>query len=386
MRNSLRAAAVLVATTISLSTLTACAPSPKTDSLTVWADSLELKALAKVATDFENANHIKINLVAKEDSSAAFTEAAKAGNAPDIFLGSDSSTDSFVSEKLILPLDLGKNKDAFRPNAIRAFSSNGSLYGLPYSIENDALVCNATKVPSAPTWQQAVSAGVQINFDRGEGVNLDLYAIQTSFGSKIFKQDANGGYLPDLALADGGSDFANWLATDGAKIFNVNSTRESASKALLEGTSGCWITGSASLNASDLKGSDYSVYPIPSVGGQPAVQFLTSRGFFVSSTTKDPYYAQKFLTDFVATADVQAELFKDTGRVPAHLATLDGASGDKEIAGFSAAGVNAEPYPSIPKMKSVVKYLGAAEMTILNGLGNPDDIWAKMIANIEADK
>ena len=381
MRGAIAAGAIAVTAAM---TLSGCAPAPKTDVLTVWADELEAKALKGVAADFEKATGIKIDLVVKENPRADFVTAAPAGQGPDVLLGAHDWVGELVANGLLAPIDLGSKKGDFRENALRAFTYDSKLYGMPYTVENIALVCNAAKVPSQPTWDEAVAAGVTVSLNAGGGDPYHMYSIQTSFGSKVFKTDPDGNYLPEVAMADGGSEFANWLATEGSKIFDPQSTWDSTVAAMKDGSKACWITGPWAQSAIDLKSGEYNIYTIPSVGGKDSVQFLGSRGFYISASAKDSLYAQKFVVDYVATADVQTELFTISGRIPANKAAFEAAAGDAIVKGFGDAGTKAEPMPAIPAMGAVWSSWGSTEIAILEGKGNPDELWTKMIADIEA--
>lgn len=380
MRSSIAAGAIAVTAAL---TLSGCTPAPKTDVLTVWADELEAKALKGVAADFEKQTGIKIDLVVKTDPRADFLTAAPAGQGPDVLLGAHDWIGELVANGLIAPIDLGSKKGDFRANAIQAFTYDSKLYGMPYSVENIALVCNAAKVPTQPTWDQAVAAGVQISLNAGGGDPYHMYSIQTSFGSKVFKTDADGNYLPEVAMATGGSEFANWLANEGSKIFDTQSTWDSVTAAMKDGSKACWITGPWAQNAIDLRSGEYNIYSIPSVGGQDSVQFLGSRGFYISATAKDSLYAQKFVVDYVGTEAVQTELFKISGRIPAQAAAFAAAASDPIVKGFGDAGTKAEPMPAIPAMGAVWSAWGSTEVAILEGKGNPDELWTKMISDIE---
>lgn len=381
MRGAVAAGAIAVTAAM---TLSGCAPAPKTNTLTVWADKLETQALKGVAADFKKATGIKINLVLKDNPIDDFIKVG-AKNGPDVILGAHDRIGGLVADGLIAPIDLGTHSKDFRDNAVRAFTYDSKLYGMPYTVENIALVCNAAKVPAQPTsWQQVADAGVQISLNAGGGDPYHMYALQTSFGSKVFKTDANGNYLPEVAMGTGGHEFANWLATDGATTFDTQSTWDSVVGKMKDGSKACWITGPWAQGAIDLRGSEYKIYSIPSVGGQQSVQFLGSRGFMISAGAKDALYAQKFVVDYVGTPAVQTEMFKISGRIPANNAAFTAAANDPIVKGFGDAGKNAEPMPAIPAMASVWASWGSTEVAIMDQKGDPATLWDKMIADITA--
>lgn len=361
---------------------------PTIDTLTVWADDMVAKSLEGVAAQFEADTGIAVEIVIKDFGSIrdeAIT-AIPTGEGPDILAGAHDWTGQLVAAGVVAPLELGAVLADFRENAIAAFSYDGALYGMPFGVENIALVCNSAKVPAQPaTWDEVVAAGVEIAMGPDSGDPYHMYYIQTSFGAPVFEQNADGSYTSTLAMGnDGGFAFADWLAANqGLFGFKDYGTVEAEMKA---GDLACWITGpwAAPSIAEGLGEDGYAIYSLPSVGGSTPSQFLGARGFYVSSQTDDPLYVNKFLVEYIGSAEVQTEIYEIGGRIPAHKAAFEAASGDKITAGFGAAGVNAVPMPSIPEMGSVWASWGATEAAIMQGKIGAREGWQKMIDEINA--
>jgi arabinogalactan oligomer/maltooligosaccharide transport system substrate-binding protein len=200
----------------------------------------------------------------------------------------------------------------------------------------------------------------------------------------VFKKDSNGNYIPELDLTNGGVEFAKWLSGEGKTILDPASTWDSSVSALKSGSKGCWITGPWAKDQLGLDSAEFNIYSIPSVGGKDAVSFLSSRGFYVSKSSKDSFYATKFVVDYVAKSENQKELFAVTGRIPANKSAFDAADEDRVVKGFGNAGRNAEPLPAIPAMGSVWASWGASEIAIIRRQGKPEVIWNQMIADIKS--
>lgn len=361
---------------------------PAIDTLTVWVDDLVAKSLEGVAAQFEADTGIAVELVIKDFGSIrdeAIT-AIPTGEGPDIIAGAHDWTGQLVAAGVVAPVELGDALGDFRENAISAFSYDGALYGLPFGVENIALVCNSALVPAQPaTWDEVVAAGVEIAMGADSGDPYHMYYIQTSFGAPVFEQNADGSYNSNLAMGnEGGFAFAEWLAANGDVFsFKDYGTVEAEMKA---GELACWITGpwAAPSIAEGLGEDGYAIYSLPSVGGQPASQFLGARGFYVSSQTDDPLYVNKFLAEYIASEAVQTEIFEIGGRIPAHKGALAAAGDNKIVAGFGAAGENAVPMPSIPEMGSVWASWGSTEAAIMTGKIGAAEGWQKMIDEINA--
>lgn len=359
-------------------------PTPKTDSITVWVDELEAKALEKAAAEFKKDTKVAVNLEVQQDPRSNFLSQAAVKNGPDVLIGAHDWIGELYANGLIEPLDLGGKKGDFYENAVAAFNYQGKQYGMPYTVENLALVCNAKKVSAQPNWDQVKQAGLALSLNAGGGDPYHLYPIQTSFGAHVFKKDNNGNYKPELDLQSGGVEFAKWLGSEGKKILDPTSTWDSSVAALKSGSKGCWITGPWAKDQLGLDSAEFNIYKIPSVGGKDAISFLSSRGFYVSKASKDSYYAKKFVVDYIGKSETQKELFAVTGRIPANKSAFDSVGNDRVVKGFGEAGRNAEPLPAIPAMGSVWASWGSSEIAIIKGQGKPEVIWNQMIKDIKA--
>jgi hypothetical protein len=74
--------------------------------------------------------------------------------------------------------------------------------------------------------------------------------------------------------------------------------------------------------------------------------------FVVNAFSENALLAQAFLTEFVATEDVMAQLAEATNRASAFLPVLD-ATDDADLLALSEIGQTAQPMPNIPEMGSV---------------------------------
>lgn len=362
---------------------------PSIDSITIWADDLTVPPLEGVAADFEADTGIAVEFVIKEFGNIreeAIT-AIPTGEGPDLMVGAHDWTGQMVSAGVVAPVELGAALSDFSENAVTAFNYDGALYGMPYAVENIGLICNSDLMPEQPaTWDELYEAGVQIALNPDAGDPYHMYPLQTSFGAFVFEKNEDGSYNPNLAMDnEGGVEFAQWLYDEGSQVFDVNAGYDIVNEQILSGELACWITGPwAAPGIAEALGEDgYEIYEIPSLGGETPVQFLGARGFYVSSQTEDQLFVTKFLTEYIANADVQTEIFELGGRIPAHKEALAAASDNKIASGFGAVGVNAEPMPAIPAMNSVWDSWGSTQSALLQQAVEPEEAWTKMIEDIE---
>lgn len=365
--------------------------------LTVWVDDTREGPVKAAAEKFTEETGTKVNLVQKnfDDIRADFTAQVPTGKGPDITVGAHDWLGEFTANGVVAPIELGDKAADFEEAAIAAFTYDGALYGLPYAVENIALIRNSELAPEAPaTWDDAMAAAeaagtkykflVQMNGEEGDPYTF--YPLQSSFGSTVFKQNDDGTYTTELNLATGGDEFAQFLADNGPKgtdVFNQDRSYDIVVDAFSKGESPFLVGGPWMLDSfGDIK---VSVDPVPSAGGQPATPFLGVQGFYLSAQSKNPLIANDFITNYLSSEDAQIALYNEGGRPPALKAAAEVAAQDPITAGFIAAGEGAQPMPSIPEMGAVWTPWGRTEAQIIAGDVNPSEAWAKMITDIQAE-
>jgi arabinogalactan oligomer/maltooligosaccharide transport system substrate-binding protein len=367
-----------------------------TTALTVWVDADRAAVLEEPAAAFTAETGVEVILVPKEfgDIRDSFIAQAPSGNGPDVVIGAHDWLGTLVTNGVVAPVELGDKSDAFLDVAITAMSYEGQVYGVPYSVENIALVRNTALASSAPaTFDEMIAMGKDAGTEYPFLVGLDpeaadpyhLYPFQTSFGAPVFGTAADGSYdAGALEIGNaGGEEFAAWLGEQGAAgVFNTNITGDLAREKFLAGDAPFFLTGPWNVPAAIEAGIDVAIDPIPSAGGGDAQPFVGVQGFFLSSKSTNALAANKFIVEYIGSEEVQTALFEVGGRAPALTASYDAASSDAIVAGFGAVGANAVPMPSIPAMSSVWEFWGTTEAAIING-GDPTSLWQKMAEDIQ---
>jgi arabinogalactan oligomer / maltooligosaccharide transport system substrate-binding protein len=365
-------------------------------SLTVWVDANRAEALEDVAAAFTEESGVEVELVQKDfgEIQEQFIAQVPTGEGPDITIGAHDWLGNLVTNGVVAPVELGDTAGDFQQVAIDAVTFEGQIYGVPYSIENIALVRNTELAPEAPaTYDDMVAmgeeAGTEFPFIVQVGPESDpyhLYPFQTSFGAPVFGQNEDGTYNPEeLTLgSEGGTEFANWLAEQGeAGNLNVDLTGELAIERFNAGDSPFIITGPWNVPASQEAGIDVAIDPIPSAGGEPAQPFVGVNAFFVSAESENQLAANEFLSNYLGTEEVQTALYEAGGRAPANTAAFEAASSDPIVGGFGAVGAEAVPMPNIPEMGEVWAFWGVTEAAIIQGDGDPAELWGNMVSDVE---
>ncbi|MGO1317320.1 MAG: sugar ABC transporter substrate-binding protein, partial [Cellulomonadaceae bacterium] len=269
----------------------------------------------------------------------------------------------------------------------------GQVYGLPYAIENIALIRNTDLAPEAPaTWDELIAAGqaagtdfpVLLQSDGESGDPYTYYPLQISFGAPVFEQNEDGSYSNELGMGgENGENFARWLAEQGAAgNLDVDTTYDIVVEQFKNGNSPFIIGGPWMLE--QFEGLNLSIDHVPSAGGQPAQPFTGVQGFYVNQRSENQLVANDFLTNYIATVDAQVALFEAGDRTPALTEAADQVvANDPIAAGFREVGADAVPMPSIPEMASVWTFWGNTEAGIVSGSLDPVQGWQKMISDIE---
>lgn len=387
--------------------LAGCAPAepeaPQFEgSLTVWVDADRAGVLEDIAAQFEEERGVTVELVTKEFGAIRddFITQAPTGNGPDIIVGAHDWLGKLVQNGVVAPLELGDKAAEFQDVAVTAMSYEGTNYGLPYSVENIALIRNADIVAETPaTFDDLIAAGQAavaegsaeypflVGLDPNAADPYHLYPLQASFGAPVFEITADGTYNPSvLALGnEGGEAFAVKLAEWGAAgILNTNISGDIAREEFVAGKSPFYLTGPWNLPAIKEAGINYAIEAIPSAGGETASPFVGVQGFFVSARSENQLAATEFLVNYIGTEAVQTALYEVGGRAPALLSAFEAAKSNADVAAFGEVGASGNPMPNVPAMDVVWSDWGSTEVAIINGQGDPVELWRAMVASIQS--
>jgi arabinogalactan oligomer/maltooligosaccharide transport system substrate-binding protein len=367
-----------------------------TGTLTMWVDETRIDSMKPVVEAFKEKTGVEVDLVQKisGDIRTDFVSQVPTGEGPDVIIGAHDWTGEFVNNGVVAPVELGDKASGFATSAIQAFTYDGQLYGVPYAIENIALVRNNDLVSDtkATTFDELVDEGkaagkkYSVVIQQGDqGDAYHLYPLQTSFDAPIFKQDSTGSYTNELGLGgENGQKFAEYLAKLGKeKVLTGSIDGDKAKNAFLKGETPYIVTGPWYATEFTKAGLDISVLPVPSAGGSEAKPFVGVQGAFISAQSKNKLLANEFVVNYLTNEDVQTELYKSGGRLPALTAAADKVD-DEVLKGFLAAGATGAPMPSIPEMGAMWAFWGTTQVQIINGQAkDPAAAWDKMVDNMQ---
>ena len=364
-------------------------------SLTVWVDAERVDALQGAADAYEEKTGVAVEIVGKDtgDIKDDFIQQVPTGEGPDITMGAHDWLGELTTNGVVAPLELGDSAADYMDVAINAATYDGTVYMLPYAVENVAVLRNTALVPEAPaSFDEMIQAGKDAGLERPfvveqgvEGNPYHLYPFQTAFGAPVFGVTDGGYDESDLQIGNaGGEEFAAWLGEQGAAgTLNTDIDGDIAKQSFLDGDAAFWLTGPWNVGAAIDAGIDVAIDPVPSPTDEVAAPFAGVKGFFLSSESDNKVAATDFLVNYLGTEEAQLALFESGNILPALSAASETASADPIIGGFAAVGENAVPMPAVPAMGAVFEYWGIAEAEIING-ADPVERWQKLTADIEA--
>lgn len=366
---------------------------PRGDAdLVIWTDDTRKPVIEEIATTFADENGITVAVQELEFGQIReqLSLAAPGGDGPDIVIGAHDWLGELVTNGVVEPLDLSGVADTFQEVSISAFTYDGQTYGLPYAVENIALVRNTELVPDVPgTFEEMVQIATDYKAQYAddptyqglalqvgpEGDGYHYQPILTAFGGYIFAQNEDGTFNPDdLGLdSPGAIDAATFLSEEAAAgLLSADTSYDVMIESFGSGKAPFAITGPWALTQEDngfqATGVPYAVSPIPAREGGDAPQvFVGAQGFMISSFSEQKDLAKSFVLDFMSQEPTQLALFEAGGRPPALISAYDQVKTDPDIAGFGESGAAGIPLPAIPEMSNVWTSLGLAEVNVLRG-------------------
>jgi maltose-binding protein MalE len=371
----------------------AATPPPRGDAdLVIWSDETRGAVVQELADVFgeENGITVEVQQIPLEDTMTQLTQAAPAGEGPDIFILPHDNLGTLVSNGLVEPLDLGGREADFEEVAITGASYDGQLYGVPYAIENIALFRNTDIVPEEPaTWEEMVQIATDFKAEHADdptylGIALqigaagDLYhyhPVLTAFGGYVFGTNADGSYnSEDVGLDSEGAIAAGTWLKEAAEsgILNGDVEYPTMLESFGAGKAAFAITGPWALTDPNAgfkaAGVPYAIGAFPAVeGGEAPSPFVGVQTYFVNSFSENKDLAKSFVQDFVPLETTQLAMFEAGSRPPALTAAFEQTTSDPDIEGFGIAGAAGTPTPAIPAMGAVWTDAGLAQANVARG-------------------
>lgn len=402
MRRSIQAGTAIAALALALSACSSGTPAATSSAtgappaaggeLVIWADNSAntAKAIEPLCKKWAEDNGVTCT-VKKFNGGTELEDALMQGNSsgdvPDIYEGAHNGIGKMVTNGILSPIDLGANKANFSAAAVAGVTNNGNTYGVPWAVENVALLTNKKLAAECPaTLDAAVANAKKLIADgkatKGLGIALQIssngdgyhwFPLFTADGGYAFKQLPDGSYDPnDMGIGKEGSIAAakrlQQLVDDG--ILKGSVTYDIARETFAKGKSPYFITGPWQIpEQKEALGEDLMVCPVPSWEGSQykSQPFLGVRVFFQTAKAKNPVLASTFLSDAVMSTEFMDGMYATDPRPPAWNESFTKAAADPFIKGFGEYGLNGMPMPAIPQMDNLFQDWGLAQFKVASG-------------------
>src|SRR5688572_17204134 len=122
-------------------------------ALTVWVDAERVDALQGAADAYAEETGVEAELVGKDNATIKddFIQQVPTGRGPAMTVGTHDGLGELSTNGVVAPLELGDTASEYLDVAITASTYDGTVYMLPYAVENIAVLRNAEIVPEAAT-------------------------------------------------------------------------------------------------------------------------------------------------------------------------------------------------------------------------------------------
>ena len=356
--------------------------------LLVWEDIQKSKGITDAVAAFEQETKCKVSI--QEMPYIQQIEKLRldgpAGIGPDVLLIASDQLGASVVQGLIAPLTATPEQlTDYTESALSAFTSDGQLYGLPKVVETLVMYYNKDLLPTPfdtldeykkfSQERHAADAGNYGLIAKFDQIYY-AYSVIAPYGGYIFARDEKGNFdVTDVGLSNEGAiEAANYLRTfyeDGtfpAGILGENGLN-AIDSLFTEKKAAAVINGPWAYEPYTKTGVNFGVTPLPKLpNGKDMSSLLGVKGYAVSTWSKDPDLAEKFI-QFINKPEWAKKRFEITTEIPASKAVMnDPIITDNEFAkAVAIQSTRAEAMPSIPEMSQVWTPIDSALQLVVSG-------------------
>jgi maltose/maltodextrin transport system substrate-binding protein len=356
------------------------AQSAATTRLLVWINGDKgYNGLQKVGDAFTAVSGVPVVVQHPEGAPDKFQAAAGAGKGPDIFCWPHDRVGEWAKSGLIVPVQPSRAvREAIDDGAWKAFSYRGKTWGYPLAIEANGLIVNRALVPQPPaTFEEVFALDKQL---QAQGKRAILWDYNKSFfswaliagpGGYVFGRDAQGDYNPkdvgvNSAGALQGAQMLERLVREGvmprgARYSDMESQFAAGKVAMM--ISGPWAWDNAKKAR-----IDFTVAPIPSIGGKPGRPFVGVLGCMITAPSRQKDIAREFIENHLLTLPSLKTISADVPLgTPANKAYFAELASDPKIRATMDNARAGEPIPNIPETGRFFPAMDAALEAITQG-------------------
>ena len=359
--------------------------------ITIWCTDKEVAGIEPLRKKFKKDKKIDVEIEIQAELRSRYISTAKRGGGPDILVGAHDWVGELVKNGLISEINLTQEQiKRYYPLAVKGFTYNGKIYGVPYDFEAVVIYYNKKLIKDVPeTWEGLIKVAKNMTKPGEYGflysINGNFYTNFPFFGSQgayIFKEVDNGRYnIQDVGLDNDGG------ITAGTFIYN-NFIKEavvpySTGGAIVETyfkdgkvamvMDGCWNYRSY---LTEIGKDNLGIAKLPTLNGKASTPFIGARGFMINNASKSIDFSKNFVLNYIGEKDGQIAMFESGGRPPAHIKAVEEVSiKDPNVQIMINSANDGILMPNVEAMAVVWNYSGgmidkfcSGETTVTNSL------------------
>lgn len=378
----------------------------KPEKLIVWEDKEKAKALEKAIESFTAEYGIEVEykeLGMADEIREQLPLDGPAGTGPDVVTLPHDQIGLHAVTGQIIPIKVDESViDTFTESSITAQMFKGELYGLPKATETPIFIYNKALMDKAP---ESFDELFELSNKTPEGQYGFLalwdnfyfgYAVLAGYGGYVFQNNDGALDRDDLGLNNEGAvEGAAYIQKWYKNVFPSGIIGESGGSAkeglFNEGKVASTMDGPWAFQGLKDAGIDYGAAPLPKLpNGEYPQTFMGVKGWHVTSYSKNPYWATKFV-EWVTNEENAKIRYELTAEIPP-VKTLINDPVIAENEGAKAVAVQssrAVPMPNIPEMGEVWGPMASALQLVASQKTEPkaalDDAVKTIQTNIETN-
>jgi arabinogalactan oligomer/maltooligosaccharide transport system permease protein len=388
----------------------------------VWFSHIEAEneALRSIAKSFTGETGIQVDIVSRRtvfDAPADLVNNAELTDRPDVIFMQAPDIGGLVVSGYLLPLEISQElHDRFVEVAFKAFSYQGKVYGVGYSVDTSGLLYNKALISPSElpkTWDSFFSVAKSLTLFAEDGKAIrygtrlnpkDMwfnYPIIREYGGYYFGTLSNGTYNAyDIGLDNESMqlyvDRMKKAMEENLTITNPNHTESHISYEFACGKVAMILYGLWNAQIYQNMGIDYGIAMLPRHrDGSVSRPLSTVQGFVMNRFTERREEATAFLNYLLQDKNQQRLIeagnrgSQKTGeRNPANIAVISSAyvQSDEILTALAEIGKYSEPFPNIPEGPIWYNYTPTAFRTIFFGNEKETDLDTEQHLKTLADK
>lgn len=354
--------------------------SAETDSgsVVIWTNlENEAETLKEYAEKWEAETGNKVEVIHETADIQQFAQAVKSADGPDGIYGiANDQLANYIDAGLVqeVPEEVYKDED-YVATAVQACYAEGKRYGVPVTVETNALFYNTDKIKELPaTWEELLEVAKEqggIQFE-ASSIYYDLGFLR-AYDSYIFKYEDGNYDVEDIGLgkeeAIKAYTFINQLASD-YQFITSDITSDTAKSNFQNGVTAFYIGGPWDIDGLNSAGTPFAVAPMPQLNGKNFVTPVGTQVGFVSSKSDSQDIVWEFYQYLMENS--AQDLYAAGGRIPAQLAAQEAIEKDEATESFITQISYGEPLPTASEMGQVWTPFADNMKLMFNGQVTPE--------------